>query len=481
MADIYADPLGALRSALPLGSPNASLGRALGLPEATPAALAKTPVWSQDTKTAGLVRITAMVTDIHDMEFTCIDEAMYPRILVSVAHPIPYRSEWTQPVDVSIGQKRSSSTQSSPDKRTKINEVDYAAHAAADGNAGKVVCVYDKDLIDSIRVCGVYEFFGVDNEGVLEVLACVPHTLEFDSTPLTTGDRDHLLSLITSAVGGDVVLAHLLLFNLISKPQMRIEGVPVVGKLSLNVFNVPAEQSQVLVSSIRALYAALAPGMFPLDLLLERLGSQTYAPVKNFETGKLGDGMLVFPEHTSIVIDETNIAPQQLCAKGFGNLKTLMHLIERQELTLDFNYQQVQLPTSCPVVTISDDSKSLLPCDISVAWKPVSEVVELSQSTDQAMLAQFRKYIAAARANELTISREAGEMLETKLVAFSRSADSSRSPESTQKEMHAIVNLTRLVASSSLSSDISGEHWTLTQSLYDEVLARNPVVPTRPN
>lgn len=275
-----------------------------------------------------------------------------------------------------------------------------------------------------ISVAGIY----AENE--LHIIQSLPQLL-----PQThERHRTELLQLLTGLLG-DSCAAELLLYNLLSKVQVR-SGL--VGHFPLNLSNV-TDPKPIL----HCLSALIGTAHVPLTLSL--LNSVSFKPTKVDE--EFPHTPLQLPDHTLVVLDETALAPGPLTATGQENIQILTNLVENQTLRYNFNSSEIEFPTDLKILVLSQGKSILpLPLRIPISGVPMTSAVPL----------HLKHYIEAASRLTSTITAEVSTLAEEYFMS------SRLSPE----RLHRVLTLSRYIGQSYLSSSARPQHWTHSLSLF---------------
>ncbi|CAG8622225.1 9567_t:CDS:10 [Acaulospora morrowiae] len=369
-----------------------------------------------------------------------------------------------------------------------------------------IVKIYDKD--DSLKVTDVVEFIGVlahpsnemDSQGdefsldaVFSSIPCLHaifyrnvypsgNPLESRLTDLNViqsqanRTRSSLLQYISSALGGDELVAEFVLLQLLSRIYNRRNGL-TLGKLVLNISNVPStcinteenSLSSGLIHSnqyskrIAAVLESLLPKYHDLPLTLSTLNELYYYPRSNEE---LDSGVFQVSQGTWFLIDETVMKEGKLGDIGVRNLQVLNEILDNQKLKYTFPFNDFELETDIGVIILSD-AKSFLPvdCIIPLLGNP-EETLMLDVRED--LLIEFRNYLSILRCAEFSIPDDVSEYIQNEFVRQRKNASISGHPLMTQADLLLRMTLARLVTLSFGRLELTTELWDYTQKLDEQ-------------
>ncbi|XP_064382402.1 mini-chromosome maintenance complex-binding protein-like isoform X2 [Halichondria panicea] len=282
----------------------------------------------------------------------------------------------------------------------------------------------------------------VNNSSILSQLSCDVSVV-----------RQMTLDLLTRTLLGDSVAAEYVLLHLISSVYGRTD-VLALGKFAVNLTNFPPS----LVDSLHTVLETIVTKCHLLSMSLENMNKSRFSPKKDYHANRLTAGLLQLTDGTHLVVDETALTPGQLSEVGVQNLTALGNLIQWQKVSYDFQYHTAEFETNVPVLLLSE-GKSILQTD---CWVPMvtscSSVPQQQLTEDQ--LHQIRLYLALCRMLQYTLSDDIKKNLEEDFVLMRRS-DSSVTAE----VFHHLLGVSRLVALSRGSAQLTMDHWTHTKHL----------------
>jgi len=317
-----------------------------------------------------LTRVSGMVQNVLDHEFIAAEDSQDPssfikRLAVAVV-PIPGLSSWAQ--------------QSNTSRNLQV--LLYGAFQ------------------DQIRVCQVFEFYGYADEAVENRFHCctairtlrIPALVDFDSSHMKSLVLAYCLHNITF---GDKNAAELLFLSLLASPISRGLGL-VVGTLPLNLVYSSEQVAEKAVSGLVGMLELIFEKFRLLSIDRDALSKDSFVSKKDYETMELSQGLLQVSDSTVLVLDESRMTPGSLDQTAVQNLKSLVSVIEDQEIILNFDYHQVQIPLNLPVVSMSSESKSILPFKFNVRVNPFDEGTSLDYTFSSKLLPMLRSYIHQA-------------------------------------------------------------------------------------
>ena len=120
--------------------------------------------------------------------------------------------------------------------------------------------------------------------------------------------RRQLLTVLQTALLGDVLAAELLLCHLLSSVYVR-HDVMALGKLALNVSNIaPAATAAGLPAKLYSLLERLTEKALFVPLSISHLNTATLIPSKDYKKNVLVTGDLQLSRNTHLVLDETALS-----------------------------------------------------------------------------------------------------------------------------------------------------------------------------
>lgn len=344
---------------------------------------------------------------------------------------------------------------------------------AANANETILVNVYGDDA-DTVGVCDLRCFYGYVTEGSMECLMVKPLPSP-DKMELSSAVRDEVVAHLTTAVfEGDADLAQLFTTYLVSIIESRNVTEPMVGKLSLNIYGADRERMACLLERMSLFMQSVVPRVKQIDLSINALNQASYSSAKNFDTDAIDVGELMLGTDTHLVVNETTLETGKLVETGLRNVQALSDLIGTQAVEIDFTYQKVTIPVNAPTCIVSE-GKSLIPCDWSVRWnhgngEPSSRVTE---EPSEAQLAVWRSWLAHAKNLELSLPKDVADTIADSLVSEMQSKESETDMMKRHDKMHALVNVSRLVARTSLHASVRLQDWDAARLLVRAITQRD--------
>ncbi|KAK4521413.1 H(+)-transporting V0 sector ATPase subunit a [Mucor velutinosus] len=376
-------------------------------------------------------------------------------------------------------------------------------------HASAIIKFYN-DMAENIKVGQLIEIIGIKGQdlqqptqqqtdehhgfdSVLDMFSSVPviHAIAFNnleainSCPLSNHEdvshqahdiRNQLISYISSAVGGDDLVAEYILLQLLSRVTVKNRGLKI-GHFTLNISGFPAHQTTEadkktpLLTLNNPSSKALADALqnlsihhVNLPLTIDGLNKTKFSPKSVSEN--LEAGVLQLVDGTVLLVDETVLDEGQLVDPGVRNFQALQNVIQNQTLTYEFPYSQYDFDTDISVLSLSS-SKSMLAnhCTIplesthSLEQNSAENLVQPSQET----LDLFRRFIHAGKYGSYDISEEVSEYIQNSFVEERKVATENKTELPSQEELMHRMNLARLAAASFGESN-------LTQERYDYVV-----------
>ena len=271
------------------------------------------------------------------------------------------------------------------------------------------------------------------------------------------------LELIQEALNVNKYSALLFLGSLISRVVARTAGLYsslLIGFLPLNVRTMrTAEEAHIAISFLSSLF----PRFIIVRLNKTFLETQLFASHMNLDTGELMQGILQVPKDTLIIIDETELKVGPLSEMATRNLATLKDLILHQQINYDFAGHHIPIPMNVPVISISHQSKSVLPIHLSIDIAPRSNVLS---SADMASIRSFLQNCGSLNAKiQVPVAKQIENFYVTRRQAEGKVIDA--------ESLFASVNLARIVAVTYGSSSIEMHHFLEAHKTLSELRRPN--------
>lgn len=286
--------------------------------------------------------------------------------------------------------------------------------------------------------------------------------------------RKELLTLLSQLLMGDVLAAEYLICHLISEIYSRRDCV-VLGKFSLNLFNVPKLENIDVVAEIYKFLERLVPASHYLPLTLENMNTLSFTPKKDYDCNRLTSGILQLSKNTLLVLDETKLQEGKLHASGIQAVKSLANAIRDQKVAYDFNYYPIVYECDIPFLILSE-GRSMLPSDVIVPLAPEEASVETFGEILQAanhflnpeLLADIRKYLTQARLIKYEISEDLQEVVQEEFVRMRQNSNI------TAEDLHGLLVLARLICLSEGNGQLNVSCWRKACEMEAKRKARLP-------
>uniref|UniRef100_A0A6S9S0G0 Mini-chromosome maintenance complex-binding protein n=1 Tax=Chrysotila carterae TaxID=13221 RepID=A0A6S9S0G0_CHRCT len=153
--------------------------------------------------------------------------------------------------------------------------------------------------------------------------------------------RGSIIAALSSALGGDKLVAEYVLLSSISRILVR-HGEKPIGKLSVNITGCPpcanGGAHSPVTAALGGVLQELLPYAITMGMSIGELNSRVFGPFKDHEANALKQGCLQLPTGAVLLLDETVLAPGQLREQGVRNVRALADLLERQKVAYDFTY-----------------------------------------------------------------------------------------------------------------------------------------------
>ncbi|KAK4003105.1 hypothetical protein OUZ56_004887 [Daphnia magna] len=296
-----------------------------------------------------------------------------------------------------------------------------------------------------------------------------------DTTAVTassTSVRDELHGLFTEFFLGDSLAADYLLCHLLSRVYSRKDTL-ALGKLSLNLTNIPVDSVVFQESYPRVLFSLLerlVTKAHYLPMSLENLNTLRMIPKKDYQENRLIAGCLQLSSQTHLVLDETLMTEGQLVADGVRNVTAIGNIASWQKIEYDFNYHQVEFHTDIPVLILSE-RRSIVATDVNLPLRlnlqrgtRFSDLVNKLEN-DAELLVRMRNYLTVVRLLSFKLD-------DTMQEAVQRDFIQSRAPGQTNpmstEDFHLLLVLSRLLALTYGKSELNFDLWQRAKSMEAE-------------
>jgi len=176
-----------------------------------------------------------------------------------------------------------------------------------------------------------------------------------------------LLALLTTHCQGDAVAAHLLFYALVSCSTTRVHSTPL-DHIPFNLYGMKSSHPELV-----NLIMQICPYPLPLTLSLQSLSEPApLYPSKDYTLDCLLPGALLskgMRPGSTIIVDETTLAPGVVKTQGINNLKCLNDILAHQQLNIEIPYTEMSVPCSISIISLSS-SPSILPFDYRIPLIP---------------------------------------------------------------------------------------------------------------
>nr|CAG8454423.1 97_t:CDS:10 [Entrophospora candida] len=222
--------------------------------------------------------------------------------------------------------------------------------------------------------------------------------------------RKFLIQYISSVFNGDALVAEFVLLQLLSRTFSRHNGISLVGKLVLNISNLPkckvtsTEQQQHpniklkhdndFAKNIATMLSSLLPKYHDLPLTLSSLNTNYYYPRSD------------------------HVLDSGVFQVRVNNFQVLNEIINDQKLRYNYPFYNFELETDIGIITLSN-SKSLLPFDCTIPLNLKFEDDDTAnlnlfegEEKDEEVLLKFRNFISIQRYSDYTIPENVSEYIQ---------------------------------------------------------------------
>ncbi|XP_050694533.1 mini-chromosome maintenance complex-binding protein-like [Eriocheir sinensis] len=296
------------------------------------------------------------------------------------------------------------------------------------------------------------------------------------TTTITTTTRDTMMKVLVEVCLGDSLAAEHLLCHLLSSVYCR-QDVTVIGKYALNLSGVDGElQAAGYTPFLYGVLSSLVTQAHYLPLTLDTINKRVFVPKKDYQTDKLVSGYLQLPQHTHLLLDETQLSEGQVDRAGMANLTAIGNVITWQKVDYDFQFHTIEQLTNVPVLVMSE-GKSMLPSDVEVRLQPREKNVELAKARVEALLScpstlsLLRIYLTAARLAPYTLTEEMQKVVQDD---FMESRKDSGGEGLSAAGLHSLLVVARLVTLSYGETQLNRDLWETAKKMETERKARLP-------
>lgn len=305
--------------------------------------------------------------------------------------------------------------------------------------------------------------------------------------------RGRALGFLSMVLGGDDLTAEYLLLQTISRVHARGKesGTMSLGTIPLNIINCPSPDAPLttvtqqpatttttagmggdglspLGEAVAAALSVLAPRCVALPLTLERLNTAPWWPRRDNQGGvRLITGPLQVAAATQLVLDETVLDPGTISETGLRNLAAVQGIMQRQQLSYEFEFFGLDQPMDAPVTVLSTGRTMLKGTgEVIVPLMPTAPMASragdiIDAASGSSMDADsVRRYIAAVRAMEFSIPDDVASKVQEDL-AVAKQKDAMNVNADT---FHVWLNVARLLA-------LSHGEKVLTEMRWEQALA----------
>eukprot|EP00188_Purpureofilum_apyrenoidigerum_P002358 Plantae.Rhodophyta-Purpureofilum_apyrenoidigerum.ctg24557.p1 GENE.Plantae.Rhodophyta-Purpureofilum_apyrenoidigerum.ctg24557~~Plantae.Rhodophyta-Purpureofilum_apyrenoidigerum.ctg24557.p1 ORF type:complete len:631 (-),score=88.18 Plantae.Rhodophyta-Purpureofilum_apyrenoidigerum.ctg24557:93-1940(-) len=262
--------------------------------------------------------------------------------------------------------------------------------------------------------------------------------------------RGLLNSYVCNQLGGDHLASEYLLSAMVSHVAERGNGT-IVGKIALNLVLPSGMSSKRVIDLVQSLCARSA--IIPINI--ERLNSGVFNPSKDYSKNRLCTSCLQLPAGTVVILDETELCPGQLNQRGLRNIATLKDLVNRQQVSYDFQFYQMDVNVDLPVIVLST-SKSLVPCDVVIRCMP-QETVDTTVFPLEEAMQKMRMAVAllADPSWEFHIPMPVVSEIEQTFVKQRKESPST----TTQESLSSLLSFARTYSRTFGESHLSVDRW----------------------
>ena len=171
--------------------------------------------------------------------------------------------------------------------------------------------------------------------------------------------RDDLFKIFSNLTNDKLISEYLIIF-LTSQLYARNEDL-LLGKITLNIKG----KDQILSKMIIDMINEIVHYHVNLEITINNLNKQLYAPRFDPNTDELVQGVLQTVNHSIITINELNLESGNLDHMGLKNWENVRNLINFQTMIYDYPYSKVEIFHNNPILIFSE-KKSLFHSESSM-------------------------------------------------------------------------------------------------------------------
>lgn len=194
---------------------------------------------------------------------------------------------------------------------------------------------------------------------------------------------------------------------------------------------------------------------------------------KDYETNKLTSGLLQLAPHTTLVLDETRLAPGKLEQNGTEAIATFARLILEEKLQANFQYYNIDYNMNVAVLCLSE-GKSMLPHHYQVPLQVdpanvqlIQETIEAAKHFLQPKLPAIRALLTKLRLVDFDMRSANMQSVQDEFVEMRK-----RDKKVGADELHARMVLARYLGTFHGRTSLDDEIWELAKRLDEERIAR---------
>ncbi|CAJ0950153.1 unnamed protein product, partial [Mesorhabditis belari] len=250
---------------------------------------------------------------------------------------------------------------------------------------------------------------------------------------------------------GDPNAANFLLMNLISTTYSRPAASLPICSFPLNLCGL--ENSKRIVEII----TQLLPKVLHVKLTPELISETPFAPIKNYETETLRQGLLQVAPGTTVIFDETSLPEGNFQVTNYApaNCSTMEHVLLTQQIRYDFGYYQLPFDVDTPIIVISKGISRFIKTPWRVALPP--GITGLPSTSDE--LIDFRQTIQTLKTKlkDISINMDEAKGVQEAFVELAKTLDPKKEDKS--QTFHQMLILCRLISALHGKPSVDLESW----------------------
>uniref|UniRef100_A0A7S0ZKB3 Mini-chromosome maintenance complex-binding protein n=1 Tax=Timspurckia oligopyrenoides TaxID=708627 RepID=A0A7S0ZKB3_9RHOD len=333
--------------------------------------------------------------------------------------------------------------------------------------------------VPSIHVLGLHRLVHNDTNPLFENASLSADVAAQELGGCAAAMRSLLLSYLQNVLGGDSLGAEYLLMYLVSHVLARTD-VLTTGKFALNLI-IPDSSKDLSFDHIQKLVSDIVTRAASVKVRIDSLNSMSLIPLRDPSTNRLKSSRLQLPDHTLVLLDETELSAGQLNERGVKNFQALQELAGKQTVSYDFVYHSMELPVNLPVLVVSRGGKSMVPCDSHVFLQPSHPPTNSVEDVSVMNKMRMAMSLLQSESNpEFEVPAEVNSRIEEYFVQLRkietiRAKEAAASGPNSVEVLHLLLTVGRLLCRTVMSNSLDVDHFQHAVFLEQSRLERIPM------